>query len=126
MAATRNAPPVAEEMSTEQRAAFDTYVNELAQLGGPAPPAPPDKPPVLTDAQWNNLPDRQRENWVSDQVGWILQELAKLDADKRRDADIQALQAAKKTPEPEGTPTGPMPGWQAKLQRFLWGDQDKS
>jgi hypothetical protein len=67
------------------------------------------------------MSDRQRENWVSNEVGWNLQQLAKLDADRRRDAEIEAL---KKPPEPEGTPQGQMPTLLQRFQRFMWGEQD--
>ena len=115
-------PDPAADISPEQRAAMDAYVTQLSSLGGPPPPPPPDRPPPVSDDQWANMTDRARENWVSSQVGWTLDELARLDADRRRDADIEALKNVK--PEPEASPQGPMPTLLQKFQKFLWGDQD--
>jgi hypothetical protein len=109
-------------VSDDQRAALDAYVNELEQLKGTPPPAPPERPAAVSDDEWSKMTDRARENWVSNEVGWNLQQLAKLDADKRRDAEIDALKNAK--PEPEASPQGPMPTLLQKFQKFLWGDQD--
>lgn len=120
---TRQNNPPPEGISDEQRSALDAYVNELSQLGGPPPEAPPEKPPPVTDDEWGKMTDRQRENWVATEVGWNLQQLAKLDADRQRDADIQALKDKK--PEPEGTPAGQMPTMLQRLQKFLWGEPDK-
>lgn len=113
------APP--EGVSPEQRAALDAYVNELSALGGPAPPPPPEKPAPVTEDQWANMTDRGRENWVASTVGWILDDLAKLDADRRRDAEIEALKGAKM--EPEVSPADKPPTLFEKFQKFMWGDQ---
>lgn len=114
-----DAPPAPAGLSPEQRSAFDAYVTELSQLGGTPPPAPPAAPPKVSDNDWASMTDRQRENWVSQQVGWELDQLAKLDADRRRDADLQALKEAQnKAPEPEAPPS-PF----QRFQKFLWGDQ---
>ena len=124
MATTRNPAPPADPpqgISPEQRTALDAYVTELAALGGPPPPPPAAAPPTVSDDQWANFSDRQRENWVSNQVGWILDELAKLDADHRRDAEIEALKAKK--PEPEASPADNPPGFLQKVQTWLWGSE---
>ena len=105
MATTKDSPP--EGISAEQRAAMDAYVTELGELGGP-PPAPPRPARPLSDDDWATMTDRARENWVASTVGWVLQQLAKLDADKRRDAELDALKNAK--PEPEGPPSRQAPG----------------
>lgn len=113
------APP--EGISAEQRAAMDAYVTELHSLGGAPPPAPAAPPPTVTEDAWANMTDRARENWVSSQVGWTLEELAKLDADKRRDAEIEALKAKK--PEPEASPADQPPSPFQKIQKWLWGSE---
>lgn len=110
-----------EGVSPEQRAAMDAYVTELSQLGAPPPPAPSTQPKPVSDDDWSTMTDRARENWVASQVGWTLEELAKLDADKRRDMEIQALKEAK--PEPEGTPADAPPTLLQKFQKFMWGEQ---
>jgi hypothetical protein len=106
----------------EQRAALDAYVTELSELDRKPPPAPPERPAPVSDDEWSKMTDRARENWVSNEVGWNLQQLAKLDADRRRDAEIEELKNRK--PEPEGTPQEKMPTLLQKLQKFLWGEQD--
>ncbi len=103
-------------VSPEQRAALDAYVNEMAQLGGPPPAAPPERPRPVTDDEWDNMPEKSRQNWVANEVGWILQELAKLDADRKRDAEIEAL---KNKPEPEVQPQEKLPTWAEKIQKFM-------
>jgi hypothetical protein len=109
------------EVSDDQRAALDAYVNELSQLGGTPPPPPPERPAAVSDDEWSKMTDRARENWVSNEVGWNLQQLAKLDADNRRDAEIAALKDKK--PEPEIGPQEKLPTLLQKFQRFMWGDQ---
>lgn len=106
-------------VSPEQRAALDAYVNEMAQLGGTPPPPPPERPPAVSDDDWAGMSDRARENWVSNEVGWTLQQLAKLDADKRRDAEIEALK--KGSSEPEVPPQEKMPTLVDKFRKFMWG-----
>lgn len=118
----RQADPAAPEgVSPEQRAAMDAYVTELHQLGGPPPPAPPAQPAPVSDDEFDNMTDRKRETYIANHVGWVLEELAKLDADKRRDMEIQALKEAR--PEPEGTPADAPPTLLQKFQKFMWGDQ---
>jgi hypothetical protein len=122
MATTKDSPPAPPEgISPEQRAAMDAYVTEMAALGGPPPPAPPAQPAAVTDEAWSTMTDRARENWVANQVGWTLEELAKLDADKRRDAEIEALK--NKAPEPEASPADAPPTLLQKFQKFMWGEQ---
>jgi hypothetical protein len=124
MATTKDNPSAPPEgVSPEQRAAMDAYITELSQLKTTPPPAPPERPAPVSDDEWGTMTDRQRENWVSSEVGWTLQQLAKLDADRRRDAEIEELKNRK--PEPEGTPQEKMPTLLQKLQKFLWGEQDK-
>jgi hypothetical protein len=110
-------------VSPEQRAALDAYVTELSELEKPAPPAPPERPAPVSDDDWSKMTDRARENWVSNEVGWNLQQLAKLDADRRRDAEIEALKTQK--PEVEKTPQEKMPTLLQRVQKFMWGEQDK-
>jgi len=128
MATTRNRPASdpadpPEGVSPEQRAALDAYVNELEQLKGTPPPAPPERPAPVSDDDWAGMPDRQRENWVSNEVGWTLQQLAKLDADRRRDEEIAAL---KSKPEPEVQPQEKMPTLLDKFRKFMWGSEPQS
>ncbi len=121
MATSKESPAAPQGVPPDQRAALDAYVNELASLEKPPPAAPPERPAPVNDDDWANMSDRARENWVSNEVGWTLQQLAKLDADNRRDAEIEALKNAK--PEPEATPQEKMPTMLDKFRKFMWGSE---
>jgi hypothetical protein len=124
MATTRK-PPEGDPpgISPEDRAAFDTYVEELSQLGTPPKAEPgPTGPKPVTDAQWDAMTDRARESWVRQMVDSRLDDLSRDDEIARHAAEIEAL---KNKPEPEGTPAGQMPTMFQKLQKLLWGEPDQ-
>jgi len=123
--ATTKDPPAAppEGISPEQRQAFDAYVRELDQLKAPPPPAPVERPKPVSDDEFDAMTDRKREAYIANHVGWVLEDIAKLDADRRRDAEIEALKNAK--PEPEKTPQEKVPTLLDKFRKFMWGEQDK-
>jgi len=123
MATTRK-PEGSEDIPPEQRASFDAYVNELAQLGSP-PPHPGEGtggPKKVTDAEWDSMTDRQRESWVRQLVDFRLDELSRDDEIARQRRELDELKNAK-TPEVEGTPKGQMPTMLQRLSRFLWGSE---
>jgi hypothetical protein len=126
MATTKDSPAAPPEgVSPEQRQAFDAYIRELDQLKQPPPPAPAERPKPVSDDEFDAMTDRKRETYIANMVGWILEDIAKLDADRRRDADIEALKNAK--PEEEKTPQEKMPTPLDKFRKWLWGDEpDKS
>lgn len=122
MATTKDSPPAPPEgISPEQRAAMDAYITELSQVGGAPPPAPPEQPAVVSDEEFDGMTDRKRETYIANTVGWILEEIAKLDADRKRDADIEALK--NKAAEPEVPPADAPPTLLQKFQKFMWGEQ---
>jgi hypothetical protein len=124
MATTKDSPAAPPEgVSPEQRQAFDAYIRELDQLK--PPPAPAERPKPVSDDEFDAMTDRKRETYIANTVGWILEDIAKLDADRRRDAEIEALKNQK--PEEEKTPQEKVPTPLDKLRKFLWGDEpDKS
>jgi hypothetical protein len=124
MPPSRNAPapePDAEPtgFSEGQRSELKALIAEA--VGSATPPATPTPggPPPKTDDEWDAMSDRQRESWVRSLVDHELDELARVDADHRRDAEIEALKNAQK-PEPERPPSTI-----SKLQKWLWGDQQE-
>lgn len=121
MATTRKpaaSPPA--DISPEDRAAFDSYIEELSQLGTPPEPAPgPTGPKPVTDAQWDSMSDRARESWVRQMVDARLDDLSRDDEIARHAAEIAAL---KQKPEPEAPPAEQMPTLMQRLQRVLWGE----
>lgn len=120
MATTRKPADAPPDLSPEQRTAFDTYVEELSQLGTPPKADPgPTGPKPVTDAQWDAMTDRARESWVRQLVDTRLDDLSRDDEIARH---AQAIEDLKKKPETEGTPAGPMPTTLQKLQKFLWGE----
>ena len=126
MATTRNKPegaPPPDGITPEDRAAFDSYIEELSALGTPPTTQPtPTGPKPVTDAQWDAMSDRARESWVRQLVDARLDDLSAQDEAARMRADIEALK--NKKPETEGTPTGPMPTMFQRIQRILWGEAD--
>ena len=105
--------------SEDQRAELEAIISKV--VGGakpPDPPAPKAKP--VTDDDWDNMTDRQRESWVRQVVDDVLDGLARDDADRRRDAEIEALKQAKNT-DPENTPDPATP--LDRLRKWLWGEQ---
>jgi hypothetical protein len=106
----------------------DEEKNDLRELikevvGSATPPATtPTGPPAVTDADWDKMTDRARESWVRDLVDGKLNDLVKLDADKRRDDEIASLKKAKE--EGEQPPADAPPRPIDKLRKFLWGSGD--
>lgn len=121
--ATRNAPappadPPDEGFNETQLGQIEAMIAKA--VGGAKPPAgdPADPPRVKpTDEQWDSMSDRQRETWVRQECDWWLQDLVKMDKERQRDADIEALKK-KEDPEPEKPPSVV-----TKLQKFLWGSE---
>lgn len=117
-------PPQAPEdtqtggFTEEERNDLRDLIKEVVS-GALPPPAPEKTGP--TDDEWDKMTDRARESWVRSLVDGKLDELAKLDADRRRDAEIDALK--NKKPEPEKEPTDRPPSPLDKVRKFLWGDQ---
>jgi hypothetical protein len=122
MATTKDSPAAPPEgVSPEQRQAFDAYIRELDELKQTPPPAPPERPKPVSDDEFDAMTDRKRETYIANTVGWILEDIAKLDADKRRDAEIEALKNQK--PEPEVAPQEKLPTLLQRFQKFMWGDE---
>ncbi len=121
MATTRKPPAdPPPDISPEDRAAFDSYIEQLAQLGTPPKAEPtPTGPKSVTDAQWDAMSDRARESWVRQLVDSRLDDLSRDDEIARHAAEIAAL---KNKPEPEGAPAAQMPTMLQRLQKFLWGE----
>lgn len=114
---TGDPPP---DISPEDRAAFDTYIEQLSQLGTPPKVDPtPTGPKPVTDAQWDAMSDRAREGWVRELVDSRLDDLSRDDEIARHAAEIAALKAKH---ESEGAPDGPMPTIFQRVQKFLWGE----
>ena len=126
-------------MATDKDPAGDTRTsgfsederNELKALiaeavGSAKPPEPgPTGPPAKTDDEWDAMSDRQRESWVRKLVDFRLDELAREDADARRDAEIEALkQGLGGKPEPEKSPADRPPGFFDTVRKWMWGEQD--
>jgi len=133
MATTRNRQSSADDegastdtqrsaFSEEERSELDAMIAEA--VGGSKPPPaaadPKAKEPRVTDSEWDNMGDRQRESWVRSLVDFRLDELSRDDEIARQRADIDRLKADK-TPEAEGTPEPASP--LDKVRKFLWGEQ---
>lgn len=121
MVTTRKPPPEPPpDISPEDRAAFDSYIEQLSQLATPPKTEPtPAGPKPVTEAEWDAMSDRARESWVRQLVDGRLDELSRDDEIARHAAAIEEL---RKKPETEGTPAGPMPTLLERLQKFLWGE----
>lgn len=120
MAARSDAPPSA--FDEDQRAELKALIAEAVASGTPPPAAEPagkSEGPTVTDDEWAKMSDRQRQGFVDSRVKHVLGELARLDADQRRDAKLAELEVGNKAPEPEKPPSV----W-TRLQGFLWGEPD--
>jgi len=124
MATSRSTPPADPAapptggFSDEQRSELEAMIaRAVGSSTPPNTPSGPSGPPTKTDDEWDAMSDRQRESWVRQLVDFRLDELARADADARRDAEIEALKSAK-TVEPEKAPSVV-----TKLQKWLWGDE---
>jgi hypothetical protein len=114
--------PAPAGFSDEQKSQLEEMIK--AAVGGAKPPGgeQPTERPRPTDDQWDAMSDRQRETWVRQEVDWRIDELVKLDEDRKLREKVDALAADKDKPEPEVTPTP----WN-KLQKWLWGsDPEKA
>lgn len=117
--ADRPAPTKDSGFTEEQRSELATLIAEA--VGGAKPPAPEEQPsnvPQVSDDEWASMSDKSRQGYIESVVSHMLSELAHLDADQRRDAQIADL--ANQKPEPERPPS-----IVSKLQKLLWGDPDE-
>lgn len=102
----------------EQRSELSELIAQAVKGSAPPPQSeePASKAPVVSDAEWGSMSDRQRQGWVESMVNHHLSELARADADYERDRKIAELSASK-GPEPEKPPSVV-----TRLQKLIWGD----
>jgi hypothetical protein len=104
----------------EQRTELAAMIAEAVK--GNTPPLSNNQPPAapaVSDDEWASMSDRSRQSFIESVVNHHLSELAKYDADSRRDAQLAEL-SGKKPPEPERAPSV----W-SRLQGILWGEPDE-
>lgn len=105
----------------EERSELKALIAEAIGSATPPTPTGPTGPPPVTDDEWDKMSDRQREGWVRSLVDDTLDKLARDDADRRRDEEIESLKA--KQAEGETAPADRPPSPLDKLRKFLWGDE---
>jgi hypothetical protein len=114
-------PPADDGFNDTQKSQLSEMI--AAAVGGAKPPPTTDAPKgpkPVSDDEWDNMSDRNRESWVRQLVDAELDRLVKDDEDRKlRDtvAELAGLVSAK--PEPEKIP-GPL----ARLQVLFWGRPD--
>ena len=119
MATTKEPPAPEPAFSDAQKGELAAMIAEAVKSGTP-PKAPnePTGPKKVTDDEWDNMSDRQRESWVRQLVDFRLDELVRMDADAERDRKLAELEAKTAKPEPERPPSVV-----SRLQSFLWGHE---